>query len=168
VVEDDLLLLVAEVAEVGMMILHHRTTMATVQGRQHTPQLEAVEQDKSNGALASGLVPQEELRLGTWLGGGVKHDSQKLDIEVEDYSVVELPTQEAAAGLEGVAIMLEKAARDHTVLVRPVHLQVGIRALVSDPQPEGRSGDFLHVMVSVASAGIYGKRRMWIVKKRSL
>jgi hypothetical protein len=42
--------------------------------------------------------------------------------------------------------MLEKAARDHTVLVRPVHLQVGIRALVSDPQPEGRSGDFLHVI----------------------
>jgi hypothetical protein len=70
--------------------------------------------------------------------------------------VVELPTQEAAAGLEGVAIMLEKAARDHTVLVRPVHLQVGIRALVSDPQPEGRSGDFLHVMVSVASAGFMG------------
>src|SRR5271168_1927186 len=49
VVDDDLLLLVAEVAEVaevGMMILHHRTTMVILQGRQHkaaTPQLEAVE-----------------------------------------------------------------------------------------------------------------------------
>jgi hypothetical protein len=72
---------------------------------------------------------------------------------VEDYSVVELAMPEAAAGLEEVAIMLEKAARGHTVLVHPLHLQVGIRAPVSDPQPEGRSGDFLHVMVSVASAG---------------
>src|SRR5271168_3039877 len=58
VVEDDLLLLVAEVAEVGMMILHHRTTMVILQGRHKaaTPQLEAVEQDKNNGAPASGLV----------------------------------------------------------------------------------------------------------------
>jgi hypothetical protein len=59
-VEGDLLLLVAEVAEVGMMILHHHTTMVILQGRQHevaTSQLEAVEQDKSNGAPASGLVP---------------------------------------------------------------------------------------------------------------
>jgi hypothetical protein len=62
-VEGDLLLLVVEVvevAEVGMMILRHRTTMAILQGRQHeavTPQLELVEQDKSNGGPASGLVP---------------------------------------------------------------------------------------------------------------
>lgn len=57
VVGDDLLLLVAEVAEVGMMILHHRTTMVILQGNKHTSQLEAVEQDKSGGAPASGLVP---------------------------------------------------------------------------------------------------------------
>jgi hypothetical protein len=59
-VEGDLLLLVVEVAEVGMTILHHRTTMAILQGRQHeavTPQLELVVQDKSNGGPASGLVP---------------------------------------------------------------------------------------------------------------
>jgi hypothetical protein len=143
VAENDLLLLVVEVAEVGMTILRHRTTMVILRGRQReavTPQLEAVEQDKSNGAPASGLVPQEELRLGTWLGAGIKHDSQKLNIEVEDFSVVELA-------------MLEKVARGHTVLSHPLHLRVGIRARVSDPQPEGRSGDFLHVMVSVAIAG---------------
>jgi hypothetical protein len=62
VVEDDLLLLVVEVVEVavGMMILHHRTTMVILQGRQHeaaTPQLEEVEQDKNNGVPDSGLVP---------------------------------------------------------------------------------------------------------------
>jgi hypothetical protein len=147
-VENDLLLSVVEVVEVGMMILRHRTTMGTLQGRQHeavTPQLEVVEQDKSDGAPASGLVLQEELRLGTWLGAGIKHDSQKLSIEVEDYSVVELVIQEAAAGLE-VTIMLEKVAQGHTVLSHPLHLQAGIRARVSDPQPEGRSGDFPHVM----------------------
>jgi hypothetical protein len=65
--------------------------------------------------------------------------------------VAELAIQEAAAGLE-VTTMLEKVARGHTVLSHPLHLQVGIRARVSDPQPEGKSGDFLHVMVSVASA----------------
>ena len=65
--------------------------------------------------------------------------------------MAELAIQEAAAGLE-VTTMLEKVARGHTVLSHPLHLQVGIRARVSDPQPEGKSGDFLHVMVSVASA----------------
>lgn len=50
-----------------------------------------------------------------------------------------------------MAIMLEKAARGHTL-----HFQVSIRALVSDPQPEGRSGDFLHVVVSVSGAGFMG------------
>ena len=65
--------------------------------------------------------------------------------------MAELAMQEAAAGLE-VTTMLEKVARGHTVLSHPLHLQVGIRAQVSDPQPEGKSGDFLHVMVSVASA----------------
>jgi hypothetical protein len=157
-VENDLLLSVVEVVEVGMMILRHRTTMVTLQERQHeavTPQLEVVEQDKSHGARASGLVLQEELRLGTWLGAGTKHDSQKLNIEVEDYSV-ELVIQEAAAGLE-VTKMLEKVARGHTVLSHPLHLQAGIRARVSDPQPEGRSGDFPHVIARGCERRIYGK-----------
>jgi hypothetical protein len=53
--------------------------------------------------------------------------------------------QEAAAGLE-VTITLEKVARGHTALSHLLHLQVDIRARVSDPQPEGKSGDFPHVM----------------------
>jgi hypothetical protein len=85
---------------------------------------------------------------------------------VEDYSVAELEMQEAAAGLE-VTIMLERVARGHTVLSHPPHLQVGIRAQVSDPQPEGKSGNFLHVMER-CERQIYDKRRMWIVKKRNL
>jgi hypothetical protein len=130
---------------VAMMIHHHRTIMVLLQGRQHelaTAQ-EAVEQGKSNGDLAFGLGLWVELPLDIWLGTEIDHANQRLNKEVEGCSVVELPTQEATAGLEGAVVMLERAVRDQTALVRQLRLQVGIRALASDLLLEGRPEDFI-------------------------
>jgi hypothetical protein len=130
-------------AEVAMMIHHHHMIMVPLQRRQHEavmPQHEAVEQDKNNGDRAFGPGPSVELRLVIWRATGINHASQRRNSDEEDYLVVELAIQVAAAGSE-VVVMLERVAQGHTVHPHRLRLQVDTRALVSDPQLEGRSED---------------------------
>ena len=155
--EDGLPHMEVEEVEVAMMIHHLHTTMGLLQGKQHgaaTRQHEAVGQGKSNGGRASGLGPLAELRLAIWLDKGINHASPRLNREVVDCSVVELEMQEAAAGLEVVAAMAERAARGRLVLLHQLCLQVDIRAQVSDPRLEGRPEDFLELWLCVGIAGV--------------
>lgn len=125
-----------------MTIHHHHTTMVPLQGRQHEeamPRHEAVEQARNNGDLGFGLGHSVELPLVIWLGTGIDHANRRPNREVEDCSVLELAMQQKTPGLEEVVGMLGKAAQGHTALVHQQRLQVAIRALVLDPQPEGSS-----------------------------
>jgi hypothetical protein len=80
-----------------------------------------------------------EQPLAIWLGTGIDHDNQRPNREMGHFSVVELAIQQAIAGLgEGVG-MPQRAAQGHIALVHQLRLQVGIRALVLDPQPEDSS-----------------------------
>lgn len=151
-----MLLLGAMVVEAGMTILHPRMTMAPLRERQRgvaTPQPEATEQGKSNGALAFGLELSAEPQQDTWLEVETSHSSRRFSREAEEYLVVvvvELATHEAAAGLEAAAAMLEWAAQGQIALVHQLLLQVGIRVQASDPRPEGRFDDFVCWLVSRA------------------
>ena len=134
-----------EVAEVvaAMTILHHRTIMDLLQGKQHgaaTLPHEAVEQDKSSGGLASGLGSLGELQLAIWLGIGINHVSQRRN-RGADCSVAEVAMEEAEVGLEVKGTTPERAARGHILLVNRPHLQVDISAPDLDPRPGGRTGE---------------------------